>query len=165
MAFAMRRIDLPSWANARDQEVAPEPDGPIVRELYRAVQVQRDEFLLAVHRAVVAHVDCCALDDPRPGIFPKRSLLTGDYYLSRRETYSFRERADIAHVVVHARCLGRDEFRLLDEPDDYLGIDVSVEFDPTRGTFQAEAFSLQVICSDRALASWKAEHLPKVEGG
>src|SRR5262249_47702740 len=115
MPFKMRRIDMPAWANARVRDVEPPPDGPFTGELYQLIHDRRAEFLAAVHQAVEAHI--CPLDDS----FPQQSVLTGEYYLAARESYSFRARAGRAQVIVKARCLGRDdELRTPGEPDDYL---------------------------------------------
>jgi hypothetical protein len=161
MPFAMRRIDMPAWANARARDAEPPPDGPFTQELYRLVQARRAEFLAAVHRAVEEHL--CPLDHA----FPQRSVLTGEYYLSGRESYSFRGGAGRAQVILKARCLGRDdELRTPGQPDDYCGIDVSVEYDPATDSFDAEGFSLQVLWSDRALGlATDAEPTAAADGG
>jgi hypothetical protein len=150
MTVQLRRIDLPDWANAYDREGKPKVATEFSSALYDRIQTRRGELLDAVHLALVAHVDACVLDDPRPEFFPKLSVITGDYYLSRRESYCYSADRNLFHIIFHARFLGQDDQLLTPgEPDDYLGIDVSVEVDSKTEAFVGNGFSLQVILSDR----------------
>src|SRR5690242_18087721 len=83
----IRRIEMPAWTDAYHRRAEPVPDDPLCWELHRLVQSRRPEFLAAVHRAVVTQLDRCALDHA----FPRRSILTGEYYLTLAEFYYISE--------------------------------------------------------------------------
>lgn len=146
LMLPIRRVEMPANAPAHVRAEEVELEDAFPPNLSDRIQGRRAALLEAVHRAVLRQLDRCARFER--DAFPCRECLTGDYYLAPVESCGY-DPAGRPGVVIKARCLGwSDPWNGADrgQPEDYLGIDVSAEFDPETGMFAgAEPFSLQVI--------------------
>jgi hypothetical protein len=156
----IRRVAMPSFApeHARQGRVRLE-DGFTPR-LHARIQELRPALLDAVHSAVVGHLNRCGLHERDS--FPCRECLTGEYYLTTDETYSYpghRTSGPTPTIFLNVRCLAWCDpwgEREKGGTDDYVGIFVVVEFDGQRETFKASTNGHEVI--GRGLVrQWPAE--------
>lgn len=123
----INRIDAPDWA--RTPEVSFY-DGFNLSD-YEHIQQCRESLLDSVHTAVTEYIcdDQLTFDDEN---FPSRAILTGDYYLSD-EAYNMHVGPVVYHISVQSHFLGRQSPD--SDPDDYLGLEVHLQWDPEKGTF------------------------------
>jgi hypothetical protein len=137
----MRRIERPDWAPEHARTQSAQRDDDVTLADFERVQSCRAALLEAHHRAVEVYYDKCTL--PEADSFPYRGALTGEYYLSGRESYWRADGAIIVSIMAH--CLGVRAHGTTKEAQDYLGIDVFLRFDLKTGTFTTYYIGGQVI--------------------
>lgn len=85
--FRMKRAPRPEWA----RNVTVTVDEKFGQEQYQAISEYRQEILVAVQQAVEQYVnDDDVVSDMSGHVFPDRSKMTGEYYISD-EGYSTRD--------------------------------------------------------------------------
>jgi len=120
----MTRIESPAWARTR--RVSFEDVNAADQE---AIEQRRNLVLAMVHSAVEDYVndpEVCFED--HEDYFPKRSRLTGEYYVER-EFYKYREDKARFQIMIMCHCLEGPKAGV-DRDDDYLGLDVWLNCEP-----------------------------------
>lgn len=129
--FRMVRVPVPQWAppHARGQvkfaEASKYSDAITLPEREALLRL-RPSILVLVETQVEDYVnarDLCA--PPGEDWFPEQARLTGEFYIGS-ESYHKLPGKDWCQVCVGARCLERGP----DGPNDYLGLDVWLRYDP-----------------------------------
>jgi catechol 2,3-dioxygenase-like lactoylglutathione lyase family enzyme len=125
----MVRIPAPPWAPqyARGRvefHEAGEPHASVSAAEREALLRRRADILALVDREVEEYANAASAPSGQHW-FPKRSRLTGEYYIGS-ESYHRLPGASWCQVCVRARCLGRGA----GGPEDYLGLDVWLRYDP-----------------------------------
>ena len=128
--FKMVRVPVPAWAPAHARgavKFAENADkyGDAVTSAERdALKRRRDDILALTDMKVEEYVnDGCA--PPDEGWFPEQARMTGEFYIGS-ESYHKLVGAKWCQVCVRVRCLGRGSAG----PEDYLGLDIWVRYDP-----------------------------------
>jgi len=93
----------------------------------------REAMLAAAHAEVSAYVSDPTLTFSPPDQFPSTQRLTGDYYISD-ECYTTDSASGRHRVSILARCLAHP-LPAQSEPDDYLGLEVWLEWHPESTSF------------------------------
>jgi hypothetical protein len=129
----MVRVPAPTWVpdHARGEVkfgmVADKYRDAITPSERDALQQRRADILALVDATVEEYANNgCA--PPGEDWFPEQARLTGEFYIGS-ESYHKLVGADWCQVRVEARCLGRG----VGGPDDYLGLDVWLRYDPGDG--------------------------------
>ncbi len=114
--FQLTRIQPPDWA--------PRPylniDGVTDAE-YEAIQLHRDELLVAVHWEVEDYLNTPELYSEGKS-FPDRLRMTGMYYIGS-ESYVAHRDSSWLQISIMCRCLEGPKVGL-SRDDDYLGLEV-----------------------------------------
>lgn len=125
----MVRVSVPTWAPTHAQGQVEFSEAG---EHYAAITPAERETLLRRHDHVLAFADAevaayvDGMSAPEgENWFPERVRLTGEFYVGR-VSYHRLPGVDWCQVCVSARCIGRGP----GGPEDYLGLDVWVRYDP-----------------------------------
>jgi hypothetical protein len=127
--FRMMRVELPGWARRPDAHL----DNMRLSD-YHAIQQRRGQMLDVVHREVEAYLNTPGLyGEGGDGMFPDRSRMSGEYYVSD-ESYTGHVGPVWIQVGVICHCL-EEPARPGQENRDYLGLEVWLRCDPNDWSF------------------------------
>lgn len=116
--FQLTRIQPPDWAPSPYLQI----DGVTDAE-YEAIQLHRDELLIAVHSEVEDYLNTPELYGEGEGEgFPDRLRMTGMYYIGS-EAYRAHRDSSWFQISIMCRCLEGPKVGL-SRDDDYLGLEV-----------------------------------------
>jgi hypothetical protein len=128
--FRMVRVPVPEWAPpyARGQVTFKEAEAkyydPITLNERNVLLGRRADILTLADEQVEEYAnDMCA--PPGEDWFPEQDKLTGEFYIGS-ESYHRLPGKDWIQVCLRVRCLRHSE----DGPEDYLGLDVWLRYDP-----------------------------------
>lgn len=104
-------------------------------QLFEAHQA---EIMQTVRKELSDYLSDEDLCNDEEDMFPRRSVLTGEWYVAELE--SFDNEPGI-FFAVHTAFLGMD----LGYPDDYLGLEVLLYYDETAGSFLPDSINSEAL--------------------
>jgi hypothetical protein len=125
-ALPVTRIAAPEWAPHYARGTIKRYDG-FTDEDFHAIGQHRESILALLHTTVTSYLR----DMAQEHVFPRRDLLTGEYYIGS-EAYARVNDDDYPYPIYRmnfrVRCLQKPQPHL-PRPDDYLGLDVCIQVD------------------------------------
>lgn len=103
-----------------------------LEELFRA---NEEKIMKMVEKEITEYLDCDDLCNDDEDMFPKRSVLTGEWYLS---DINFEE---LDYLTVFVVFLGND----LGYPDDYLGLECIFYYDEKSKEFVFDGINSEAV--------------------
>ncbi len=104
-------------------------------ELEKLFKANEEEIMRTVEKEITEYLNCDDVCNDEEDMFPRRSLLTGEWYVS---DINFEE---LDYLTVFVVFLGND----LGYPDDYLGLDCIFYYDEESEEFVFDGLNSQAV--------------------